>query len=77
MTEKAVKEQLKVQIDPGIHRKLRSLCDLHRRTPAGQIEHMTLFFFHQDFEGAGPGLRPGKEGIKADTRKDRRPSKEA
>ena len=77
MTEKSVKEQLKIQIDPGIHRKLRSLCDLHRRTPAGQIEHMTLFFFQQDLEGAGPGLRPGKnEGTQADARRSRRTSKE-
>jgi hypothetical protein len=71
------KVQLKVQIDPGINRKLRGLCDLHRRTPAGQIEHMTLFFFQQDFAGAGPGLRPGKEGLQADVRKGRRSSKEA
>lgn len=55
------KEQLKIQIDPGIHQKLRALCDLHRRTPAGQIEHMALFFFQRDLEGEGPGLRPGKK----------------
>jgi hypothetical protein len=60
MTEKAAKIQLKVQIDPDIHRKLRRLCDLHRRTPAGQIEHMTLSSFQKDFVEAGPGLRPGK-----------------
>ena len=59
---KTAKVQLKVQLDPDIHGKLRKLCDLHRRTPAGQIEFMTLAFFQKDFEGAGPGLRPGKEG---------------
>jgi hypothetical protein len=58
---KPSKVQLKVQLDPDIHRRLRKLCDAHRRTPAGQIEHMTLFFFQTDFEGAGPGLRPGKK----------------
>ena len=73
----APKVQLKIQIEPEIHGKLRRLCEIHRRTPAGQIEHMTLFFFQQDFEGAGPGLRPGKGGLQADARKDRRPSKEA
>jgi hypothetical protein len=55
-----VKVQLKIQMDPHIHRKLRSLCDLHRRTPAGQIEFMTIAAFQKDFEGTGPGLRPGK-----------------
>jgi hypothetical protein len=60
---KRSKVQVKVQLDPDIHRKLRKLCDLHRRTPAGQIEHMTLSAFQTDFAGEGPGLRPGrKEG---------------
>lgn len=54
------KVQLKTQMDPHIHRKLRALCDLHRRTPAGQIEFMTNTAFEKDIEGAGPGLRPGK-----------------
>lgn len=54
--------QLKVQLDPAIHQELRKLCEVHRRTPAGQIEHMTLAFFKTDFEGEGPGLRPGKQG---------------
>lgn len=55
------KVQLKVQLDPDIHRKLRKLCDLHRRTPGGQIEHMTLSAFQMDFAGEGPGPRPGKK----------------
>ncbi len=41
---KAPKVQLKIQIDPAIHERLRRLCDATRRTPAGQIEHMTLAF---------------------------------
>jgi hypothetical protein len=61
LTSKGGKVQLKVQIDPAIHQKLRKLCEAHRRTPAGQIEHMTLHFFQTDFEGVGPGLRPGKQ----------------
>ena len=58
---KAAKVQLKVQLAPDIHGKLRSLCDLHRRTPAGQIEFMALAFYQKDIEGAGPGLRPGEQ----------------
>lgn len=41
---RTAKVQLKVQLDPTIHRKLRRLCSSTRRTPAGQIEHMTLAF---------------------------------
>jgi hypothetical protein len=70
------KVQLKVQLDPEIHRKLRGLCDLHRRTPAGQIEFMTLTAFQNNSEGEGPGLRPGKEVIPAAGKRNRRPSKE-
>jgi len=69
------KVQLKVQIDPDIHRKLRGLCDLHRRNPAGQDEFMTLAAFKNDFEGAGPGLRPGKGAKQAAG--SRRPTEEA
>jgi len=73
LTDKTPKDQLKIQIDSGIHTQLRKLCDRHRRTPAGQIEFMTIEAFQKDF--AGPGLRPGKEVSQA-VKQNRRKSKE-
>ncbi len=45
-----VKEQLKIQIAPDVHRLLRALCAKNRRTPAGQIEFMTIMFHRHDLE---------------------------
>lgn len=53
LSKKGHKEQLKVQIDPTIHGLLRKLCEKARRTPAGQIEFMTVVFARRDVEGAG------------------------
>lgn len=39
---KPAKVQLKTQIDPGIHTKLRRLCATTRRTPAHMIEFLVL-----------------------------------
>ncbi len=54
------KDQLKVQIDPVIHRLLRELCEKSRRTPAGQIEFMTLMFHKHG--GEKPGTAKGRSG---------------
>ena len=48
--KKKEKEQLKVQIDPEIHRVLRDLCAKSRRSPGGQIEYMTLMFKEHNLE---------------------------
>jgi hypothetical protein len=48
--QRPAKEQLKIQIDPDVHRRLRALCDRSRRTPAGQIEFMTIMFDKNDLE---------------------------
>ena len=48
--KKESKVQLKVQLDHKIHERLRRLCDSTRRTPAGQIEHMTLAFCRGDVQ---------------------------
>lgn len=45
-----VKDQLKIQIAPEVHRLLRALCEKSRRTPAGQIEFMTIMFHRHDIE---------------------------
>jgi hypothetical protein len=43
-----------VQINPAIHRLLRDLCRRSRRTPAGQIEFMTIMFHKHNLERAHP-----------------------
>ena len=51
---RGAKDQLKVQIDPDVHRRLRALCAKSRRTPAGQIEFMTIMFDGHDLERRFP-----------------------
>jgi hypothetical protein len=48
------KDQLKIQIAPEVHRLLRALCEKSRRTPAGQIEFMTIMFHRHDMERSLP-----------------------
>lgn len=52
--KKGDKEQLKIQIDPEVHRLLRDLCARSRRSPAGQIEFMTIMFHKQSLDRPEP-----------------------
>lgn len=53
-TTPGAKDQLKVQIDPAVHKLLRELCARSRRTPAGQIEFMTIMFHKHALEQRPP-----------------------
>jgi hypothetical protein len=55
-SDSSAKDQLKIQINREAHRKLRALCDRSRRTPAGQIEFMTIMFYDGELEKRIPPL---------------------